>query len=170
MFQITEKLASSGGTSIRTHHPIILTCNRSWAISVKSLSTFSLAFAEVSKKYMECRWENSSPTSVGISRSSRSVLLPAMIDLLIKTVVFSFTYSQKDDSHRLGPWGLLARRTPLFPAASLDSSRMSVGLRHRRQELGRALTDNSSGLCCETAPAQPCPKSEAKILFWWGTM
>jgi hypothetical protein len=52
------------------------TCSRSWAISVNKRSTLSLAFADVSRKYIPCLCENSSPTSVGISRSSRSILLP----------------------------------------------------------------------------------------------
>ena len=56
-----------------------ITWSKSDAISVKRRSTLSLALADVSRKYMPCRCENSSPTSVGISRSSRSILLPAKI-------------------------------------------------------------------------------------------
>lgn len=51
---------------------------KSSAICMKSLSTFSASFAEVSKKYILCRAAKSSPTCVGISRSSLSILLPTM--------------------------------------------------------------------------------------------
>lgn len=46
------------------------------AITIKSLSTFSASLAEVSTKYMLCLFAKSSPTAVGISLSSLSVLLP----------------------------------------------------------------------------------------------
>lgn len=46
------------------------------AISVNSLSTLSASLADVSTKYMSLRRANSSPMCCGISRSSRSILLP----------------------------------------------------------------------------------------------
>lgn len=46
------------------------------AISINNLSTFSASFADVSKKYIPCLCAKSSPTCVGISLSSRSILFP----------------------------------------------------------------------------------------------
>ena len=71
-----------------------LTCNKSWAISVNNLSTLSLDFADVSRKYMECRCENSSPTSVGISLSSLSILFPANLESKIKVLCFLYYFDR----------------------------------------------------------------------------
>lgn len=49
------------------------------AISINNRSTFSASLAEVSKKYIPCLCAKSSPTCVGISLSSRSILLPKII-------------------------------------------------------------------------------------------
>lgn len=54
------------------------------AISINNRSTFSASLAEVSKKYIPCLCAKSSPTCVGISLSSRSILLPKQnINLIV---------------------------------------------------------------------------------------
>lgn len=57
----------------------LITSISSAAISMNSRSTFSASLAEVSKKYIPCLCAKSSPTCVGISLSSRSILLPKEI-------------------------------------------------------------------------------------------
>jgi len=62
----------------------LLTSISSAAISINNLSTFSASLADVSKKYMPCLYAKSSPTCVGISLSSRSILFPDIQEYIIR--------------------------------------------------------------------------------------
>lgn len=80
----------------------IFTFIRSSAICINSLSTFSASFAEVSRKYMLCLAAKSSPTGVGISRSSRSILLPTNMRNTLLLAYSSISRSQSGKQSNVG--------------------------------------------------------------------
>lgn len=80
----------------------VLTSISSAAISINSLSTFSASLAEVSKKYIPCLCAKSSPTWVGISRSSLSILFPTSILSTLLLAYSSISLSQSGKQSNVG--------------------------------------------------------------------
>lgn len=77
-------------------------CNNSCAISVKSRSTLSQLLAEVCRKYIPCLLANSSPTSRGISWSSRSILLPTNTRNTLGEAYSSISLNQSGQQSKVG--------------------------------------------------------------------
>lgn len=77
-------------------------CNNSCAISVKSRSTLSQLLAEVWRKYIPCLLANSSPTSRGISWSSRSILFPTNTRNTLGEAYSSISLNQSGQQSKVG--------------------------------------------------------------------
>lgn len=77
-------------------------CNNSCAISVKSRSTLSQLLAEVCRKYIPCLLANSSPTSRGISWSSRSILFPTNTRNTLGDAYSSISLNQSGQQSKVG--------------------------------------------------------------------
>lgn len=81
---------------------IEITFIKSSAICMKSFSTLSASLAEVSKKYMLCLTAKSSPTVVGISLSSLSILFPTNILSTLVLAYSSISLSQSGKQSKVG--------------------------------------------------------------------
>ena len=114
-------------------------------------------------KYMLFTRENSSPMEVGISLSSRSILLPYEFLFTINTYqkIINSYYTRVSITYQprlAAPWGW---HIPLLLEANEEDNQNLAVHWHHKLGLVHVLIDSSSELCFWIFPGQLCPIFEA---------